>query len=58
MRFEIFLGMFHRRIFFFNEHKDNIAFGDMSVSIDEIMRAAQIADVHEDIMAFENGYDT
>ena len=38
--------------------KDNIAFGDMSVSIDEIMRAAQIADVHEDIMAFENGYDT
>lgn len=38
--------------------KDNIAFGDMSLSIDEIMRAAQIADVHEDIMAFENGYDT
>jgi ATP-binding cassette subfamily B multidrug efflux pump len=36
----------------------NIAFGKPTASIAEIERVAQIASIHEDIMRFEDGYQT
>lgn len=37
---------------------NNIAFGDVKVSLNEVKEAARIANAHEFIMQLENGYDT
>jgi ATP-binding cassette subfamily B protein len=38
--------------------KDNISFANEAADIDEIMDAAKFAVVHDNIVDFENGYDT
>jgi ATP-binding cassette subfamily B protein len=38
--------------------KDNISYGRLDASIDEIISAAKIVNAHDFIMDFENGYDT
>jgi ATP-binding cassette subfamily B multidrug efflux pump len=38
--------------------RDNIAFQNPSASVDDIVHAAQMAGIHEDVLEFENGYDT
>ena len=38
--------------------KDNIAYGKIGASMDEIVAAAKNANIHEFIMSLENGYDT
>lgn len=38
--------------------KENIAYRRPDASDDEIIKAAKIADIHEDIMNFPDGYDT
>ncbi len=37
---------------------DNIAYGAMHASLEEIVRAARIAQLHDQIMRLPNGYDT
>ena len=37
---------------------ENIAFTDPSASIEEIERAAKLANIHEDILQFSDGYQT
>lgn len=38
--------------------KDNIAYGDVSATDEQIIKAAKQANAHEFIMGLENGYDT
>lgn len=38
--------------------KDNILFGNEQATEEEMIRAAQVANAHDFIMAFEKGYDT
>lgn len=38
--------------------EDNIRFGRMSASREEVMEVARMAAIHEDILAFSEGYDT
>lgn len=38
--------------------RDNIAFGNPDATIEEVMRAAKIANAHDFIAQLENGYDT
>lgn len=38
--------------------KDNIAFGRRDASMDEIIEAAKLANIHDIIMELEDGYDT
>lgn len=38
--------------------KDNIAFGDMNAGMDEIIKAAKMAQAHDFIMKLPEGYDT
>jgi ABC-type bacteriocin/lantibiotic exporter with double-glycine peptidase domain len=38
--------------------RDNIAMGDLSVSLDDVIEAAKLASVHEDIIALPAGYDS
>ncbi|NLK93547.1 MAG: ATP-binding cassette domain-containing protein, partial [Bacteroidales bacterium] len=38
--------------------RENIAYGDIGATDEEIMKAAEKADAHEFIMSLENGYDT
>ena len=37
---------------------DNIRFGKPKATLDEVIEAAKVAGVHDDIMAFKEGYDT
>ncbi len=37
---------------------DNIAYGREDINHEDIIKAAKIANIHDDIMALENGYDT
>ena len=37
---------------------DNIRFGRPDASLEDVMSVARIADVHDDIMGFEEGYET
>lgn len=45
-------------ILFTGTIKENILWGDESASFDEVIEAAKIAQAHEFITSFENGYDT
>lgn len=38
--------------------RDNIAFGDASLSIEDVRRAARLACIDDDVMALPDGYDT
>ena len=45
--------------FLFSESiADNIRFGKETASMEEVMRVAKIAQIHEDIQAFSRGYET
>ena len=53
------IGIVSQEIFLFNRTvKENISFGKPDASIDDVIRAAKIAQAHEFITNFPNGYET
>ena len=53
------VGIVQQDVFLFTASiKDNIAYGAMDASLDEVVRAAQVAQLHEFIMGLPDGYDT
>ncbi len=53
------VGMVQQDIFLFDATiRDNIAYGVSNASEEDIINAAKIAQLHDQIMAFANGYDT
>ena len=53
------IGIVQQDVFLFSGTvRENIAYGNIGASDDEIMEAAKKADAHEFIMGLENGYDT
>lgn len=53
------IGYVPQDVFLFSDTiRNNIGFGLDNASLDEVQRAAQIADVHPNIMDFPNKYDT
>ena len=54
-----YIGIVSQEIFLFNKTvRENISFGRPDASMDDIIRAAKIAQAHEFIMKLPNGYDT
>lgn len=53
------VGVVPQETFLFSEKiRDNITFGNPDATQEEIERAARIAGIHEQILAFPEGYDT
>ncbi len=53
------IGIVSQETFLFNTTiKENIAFGKPNATMDEIIRAAEMAKAHDFIMKLPNGYDT
>jgi ATP-binding cassette subfamily B protein len=53
------IGMVSQNVFLFDGTvKDNIAYGSPDATDEEIAEAAKKANIYEDIMALENGFDT
>lgn len=53
------VGMVQQDIFLFDATiRDNIAYGVSNASEEDIINAAKIAQLHDQIMSFANGYDT
>jgi ATP-binding cassette subfamily B protein len=53
------IGIVQQDVFLFaGTIKDNIRYGRIGASKDEIIEAAKRAEIHEDIMAMPQGYDT
>lgn len=53
------IGIVSQEIFLFNRTvKENISFGKPDASMDDVIRAAKIAQAHEFITNFPNGYET
>ena len=53
------IGIVSQEVFLFSGSlKDNIAYANPRASIDDIMRATQMAQIHEFIMSLPEGYDT
>ena len=53
------IGMVAQDVFLFGGTvKENIAYGKLDASMDEIIQAAKNANIHEFIETLENGYDT
>ena len=53
------VGIVQQDVFLFSDSiRDNIAYGAMDVSFEEIVRAAKVAQLHDHIMSLPNGYDT
>ena len=53
------IGVVQQDVFLFSGTvRENIAYGDIGATDEEIMKAAEKADAHEFIMSLENGYDT
>ncbi|MFA0814340.1 MAG: ABC transporter ATP-binding protein [Anaerofustis sp.] len=53
------IGVVQQDVFLFNGSvKDNIAYGRVEASDDEIIQAAKFSNLHEFIMELPNGYDT
>lgn len=53
------VGVVPQETFLFSETvRENIAFGNPEATEEEILRAARIAGIHEQISAFPEGYDT
>ncbi len=53
------VGIVQQDVFLFSAPiRDNIAYGAVDASFDEVVRAAKIAQLHDQIMCFPDGYDT
>jgi len=53
------IGLVQQDVFLFaGTVKENIAYGNIKASDDEIMEAARRAEIHDDIMKMDKGYDT
>ncbi len=53
------IGMVAQDVFLFNGTiRENIAYGNLDASFDEIVEAAKKANIHDYIMTLEQGYDT
>ena len=53
------IGMVAQDVFLFNGTiRDNIAYGRLDATFDEIVEAAKKANIHDYIMTMEHGYDT
>lgn len=53
------IGMVAQDVFLFNGTiRENIAYGNLDASDEEIMDAAKKANIHDYIMTMEDGYDT
>ena len=53
------VGIVPQETFLFSETvRDNITFGNPDASVEEVERAAKIAGIHDQILAFPEGYDT
>lgn len=53
------ISLVQQDVFLFSSSiKDNIAYGRKDVSFDEIVNVAKLAQLHDEILEMENGYDT
>ena len=53
------IGIVSQDVFLFHGSvRENISYGKPDASLEEIMEAAKRADIHDDIMAMPDGYDT
>ena len=53
------VGIVQQDVFLFSASiRDNIAYGVMDASFEEIVRAAKVAQLHDHIMSLPDGYDT
>ena len=53
------IGYVSQDVFLFSDSiKNNIKFGDINSSIDDIIKVCKISSVHKDIVNFKNKYDT
>ncbi len=53
------IGIVQQDVFLFNGTiKENIAYGKLDATDEEIIKASKAANIHEYIMTLENGYDT
>ena len=53
------IGIVQQDVFLFaGSILDNIRYGKPSASMEEVIKAAKLAEIHEDIMRMPNGYDT
>ena len=53
------IGIVQQDVYLFNATiRDNILYGRLDATEEEIIQAAKRANIHEDILAMENGYDT
>ena len=53
------IGIVQQDVFLFNGTiRDNILYGKLTATEDEVIRAAKLANIHEWITTLENGYDT
>ncbi len=53
------VGIVQQDVYLFSATiSDNIAYGAVDASFDDVVRAAKIAQLHDQIMSFPNGYDT
>ena len=53
------VGIVQQDVYLFSATiRDNIAYGAMHASFEEVVRAAKIAQLHDQIRRFPNGYDT
>jgi ATP-binding cassette, subfamily B, multidrug efflux pump len=53
------MGIVPQDVFLFSDTiENNIRFGNANASLEEVIKAAQIADLHENILGFEEKYET
>ena len=53
------VGMVQQDVFLFSATiRDNIAYGAVNASFEDVVRAAKVAQLHDQIMRMPNGYDT
>ncbi len=53
------IGIVQQDVFLFSGTvKENIAYGDLNATMEEIVKAAKLANAHDFIMGLENGYDS
>jgi ABC-type multidrug transport system fused ATPase/permease subunit len=53
------VGIVQQDVYLFSATiRDNIAYGSMNASFEDVVRAAKIAQLHDQIMSFPDGYDT
>ena len=53
------IGIVQQDVYLFNSSiRDNILYGRLDATEEEVIQAAKRANIHEDILAMENGYDT